>query len=711
MREDNITVVGTYWKTLFRNQETGAAIFEIVPNERIEGTVNSILTCQGHIGIYYPKTPIQISGCFFNGRFHVISDSLPYATKENAEQMLEYLAPSLTPQQSKAIIDVANNDLYQFFQKDNAEKILGDLLKRSKHGASTAKRILSKMQFLLDGNELEKVLLSYGVPFDRIESFRKKGVTLKQIKHNPYQYFLNARMPLRIADSFALRECHLRANSVERISGFVQYTLRNMLEAGNTCLTLSILTKVSMRRLLKLTPEQEQGQFVPFSSFLVHMAIQYASKHCSYRIVNGKNYVYENHVWEEEQIIVHHVKRLLRSKKQFRFEQVGLSQIESDLRIQYNTGQRKAFELLKNGGIKILTGPPGSGETAVIKGLIRYFEENGNGTVALAATTGMAAKVMAKACDRPSKTVNLLLNVIPFSDSVRSKDLNDPVDADLIIVDEISMIGTQLFSALVKAIRNDSILLLVGDENQLQSVEYGNVLHDLIRSNSIEVCRLTEILRQSGTICDNAALINRGCVRLSQDQSFTIYQCKNVDDVITSLRQNYQEKGAQIITPIKKTSLGTAELNSAFQAKFGKPLTVYGKKKFYKGNKVIATKTNYEKGYINGDIGHLVDKTNQDGLIVAFSDHSVVFTRSDLRDLDLAYAITIHKSQGSEFDEVHIILPAEAAHMMTRRLLYTAVTRAKKKVFIYNVGSSLEESISNTRELPRFTCLAEQIVE
>ena len=711
MREDNITVVGTYWKTLFRNQETGAAIFEIVPNQRIDGTVNSILTCQGHIGIYFPKTPIQISGYLFYGRFHVVSDSLPYATKENAEQMLEYLAPSLSPQQSKAIIEAANDDLYQFFQKDNAEDILCGLLRRSKNGTATAKRMLSKMQLLLDGNELEKVLLSYGVPFDRIESFRKKGITLRQIKHNPYQYFLNARIPLRITDLFALRECNLRANSVERIIGFVQYTLRNMLDAGNTCLTIPILSKVSMRRLLKLTPEQEKEQIVPVSPFLVHMAIQYAFKHCSYRIVNGKNYVYENHVWEDEQIIVHHVKRLLRSKKPFRFEQVDLAKIESDLQIHYNAGQRKAFDLLKNGGIKILTGPPGSGKTAVIKGLIRYFEENGNGTVALAATTGMAAKVMAKACDRASKTVNLLLNVIPFSDSVRGKDLNDPVDADLVIVDEISMIGTQLFSALVKAIRNDSILLLVGDENQLQSVEYGNVLHDLIQSNSIEVCRLTEILRQSGTICDNAALINQGCVRLSQDRSFTIYRCNSEEEAIENLRRNYQEKGVQIITPIKKTSLGTAELNSAFQSKQGRPLTVYGKKKFYKGNKVIATKTNYEKGYINGDIGYLVGKTNQDGLIVDFSDHSVIFTHSELSDLDLAYAITIHKSQGSEFDEVHIILPTEAAHMMTRRLLYTAVTRAKKRVFIYNIGSSLEEAISNTRELPRFTCLAEQLAE
>lgn len=708
MEKKIITVIGTYWKTLFRNQESGAALFEIVPNQRMEGTVDSILTCQGYVSIYAPKMPIQLTGYYQNGRFHVKSDSLPYATRENTLSMLEYLAPSLSPTQAVSIAEAANNDLFQFAMRSDAEEVMASVLKRSKTGALVAHRMLLKIKDLSDGNELEKKLLSYGVPFDRIEYFRKKGISLAQLKKTPYRLFLAARIPIRIADDFAKTECGILDNSVERIIGFVQSTLLNLLEAGNTCVTLEILTKVTLKRMQGQTSED---MVLPLSPYLIHMAVQYSPKLCGYHLVNGEPLIYINHVWEEEQLIVHHLKRLQRSTKQYCFTQASINEIEDNLQIKYNSGQRSAFELLRSGGVKILTGPPGSGKTAVIKGLIQYFEKNGNGSVSLAASTGMAAKVMSRACNnQESKTVNLLVNVIPFQDSIRSKDLNDPVEADLIIVDEVSMIGVQLFSALVKAIRNDAILLLVGDENQLQSVEYGNVLHDLIGSGKVEVCRLTEILRQSGTICDNAKKINTGQLQIQTDPSFQVFQCSDADQVLYLLKQHYHDERSQIITPIKKTSAGTIVLNTVFQKRKNQLLTIYGKKHFYQQDKVIAIKTNYEKGYINGDIGYLIDKTAQEGLLVNFSGRIVAFSRNELCDLDLAYAITIHKSQGSEFDEVHIILPTEADHMMSRRLIYTAITRAKKKVYLYNIGDSFRHAVLNVREQQRFTRLREQLI-
>lgn len=268
------------------------------------------------------------------------------------------------------------------------------------------------------------------------------------------------------------------------------------------------------------------------------------------------------------------------------------------------------------------------------------------------------------------------------------------IDAELIIVDEISMIGVQLFAYFLGAVKNGSIVILVGDEDQLLSVESGNVLHDLIASQKIEVCRLTEVMRQSGIICSNATAINAGLIdQVITDKTFVVNNYSSVEDAIQGLEDVFIFDEGTILCPVKNYKTGTGMLNKLRQDPKKKVLASYGKKDFKLGDPIIMTKTDYEKGYINGDMGTVIGCTKDEELIVDINGLTYMMSRLDMSNIDLAYAITIHKSQGSEFDTVHIFLPDGADSLTTRRLLYTAVTRAKRIVYIYNVNKSMEKAM------------------
>jgi exodeoxyribonuclease V alpha subunit len=485
----------------------------------------------------------------------------------------------------------------------------------------------------------------------------------------------------------------------------VYAAVRYLLASGNTCCTIEQIEQIVNWRYRDIQSE------VRFGKALINACLLDMPSLCQYRMVDGQSHIYINHVWEEECSILQHLERLSATRKKYQ-NTYGVEDVEKEIGIRYNKGQRQAFRLLETSGLKILTGPPGSGKTAVVNGLIRCFEKNKNGTVHLAATTGMAAKVMRAATDRDSETVNLMLHVLPYDDTVKGRDLNDPVDADLIIVDEVSMMGLQLFSALVQAIRNGSIVLLVGDEDQLQSVDYGNVLHDMIASDAVEVCRLTEILRQSGAICENAMRINAGNQRLVQDHSFQVNPIIDLSSLKDMLLRDYDKDRSQIICPVKQGEISTWSINNLIQdwVNGDSPVVAaYGKRVFREQDKIIMTKTNYDRGYINGDIGYILEKTIAGELVIQFHSGTLQIKKEDLCDMDLAYAITIHKSQGSEFPLVHIVLPSHASHMMSRRLLYTAVTRAKQQVMIYSQGDSMRDAIADKGERRRYTLLTKQV--
>lgn len=698
-------MVGLYYKTIYRNQETGETEFLITPTEHCDYAVDGLLKCHGKIGLYLKNIPIAVEGDFDGKKFIVTKDTIPSNTEENVIKILEFITPDLTEIQKQKIAEKANNNLFDFVMKNDAMNTLLDILSKSKTKEKLARKILRDIRKLKEKEEMTKELMSYGIPVDRIELLVRKDISLETLDKNPYLILLKFGISIDSAEMFSYKRLNVDEYSMTRMCGFVFDGMQYLTHIGYTCCTIEKLKEIVNMRM------KHYGLYkTSVDEALINLCISELPDEIGYKIVNGEAYVYVNHIWNEESVAINHIARLLKDKVDYHYDKVTIDDVEKELGIKYNDGQRNVFNALKTSGIKILTGPPGSGKTAVINGLIKYFKDNKQGVVKLSATTGMASKVMSKACDDIAETANIMLNVRPFNDTVQGRNLNNPVEADFVIVDETSMLGMQLFSVLTRSIKSGSILLLVGDEDQLQSVEYGNILHDLISTGLIEVYRLTEILRQSGTICVNAQRVNKGIQNIIEDSTFEIHNCKCADEVMNLIEQTLDKDTSQILCPIKSGPLSTSSLNAKFQDTTNPIYAIYGRKTFRFGDKVIMTKTNYDKGYINGDMGYIIGKNTDESIVVQFANENINIERQDMHDMELADAITIHKSQGSEFDNVYIVLPQEATHMMTKRILYTAITRAKKKVYVYTIGDTLEDAIKDKAEKVRTTLLKERLI-
>ena len=701
-----------YLHTMQRNRYDGSAQFQVIPQGNYDIHIpnnRNRMDCIGFIQPYQCGMPVLLEGSWDGRQFHVTSDQYDIKTRDGIDTMLSWvsnqnLGGNLTVHQIEKIIAACGNDLFRFFADDNCIPVLLDICKKSKNYEKVVQKLVNQIRQLMCQQTFVAKLQQYAIPYDCIDKMLRKSVTLEEIREDPYIVFSRFDVPISAADAFACQECGLEEYARPRCLGYVYAAIRYLISQGHSCITMQQLMDTVNGRYQKAL----NGTY--FGPALINACILDLDQLCSYHTLNGTTYIYLNTIWAEESSALWHIKRLQNCSKKYKTD-ITVDDTIAETGIHYNAGQRAAFELLRTSGLKILTGPPGSGKTATINGLIHNFEANGNGTVRLAATTGIAARVMRDATNKDAQTANALLKVVPYDDVFLGRNLNDPVDADMIIVDEISMIGIKLFSVLVGAAQSDSIVLLVGDEHQLQSVEYGNVLHDLIDSGEVEVCRLTEIMRQSGTICTNAARVNEGIAQLDQDDTF---QIKSVSDssILQLLSSDYNPSKSQIITPTTKGPMGTFAINRMIQAHINSHspvVAVYGKHEYRLSDKIIMTKNKYNAGYINGNIGYIRKAYENGDLLIDFDGGSIRITRSDYCNMDLAYAITIHKSQGSEFETVHIILPETGKRMMTRRLLYTAITRAKQRVIIYNQGNSLGNAIADRAETPRLTMLKNRL--
>lgn len=715
-------IEGVYRSTEKRNQKTGETEFSISPFCASPYVKDGLVFCYGSIPVCADGTPVTVSGTYDDAsKLFIVSDISLYAESYDAIAAIVAMADSELSRSDIESVYNATKSSGGIFEVcrcyEEPEKIICEGLKKgsckdSAKAMAIAKRIVRFAKSASRNQELSTFLLMYDVPIDRIEMMFRKGITINEIKKNPYRIFRRYNVPQIIADAIAwdtaLSE---RENGSDGYSDtdyselrLVEYSrtaAKFLLSRGGTAFTLNAFVNA-----MNFVMKRGSISKMQIGKSLANFCICESSSHLGYHEHEGVRYIESDNIWQEESVAAFHLKRL-QSGKRVAYSCLPVDEVQKKTGMIYNSGQRAAFEIPRTGGVKILTGPPGSGKTAVIKGIIESFAAPGR-EIKLAATTGMAAKVMAAATGRDAQTVNILLNVIPFDDSVLSRSPSDPVDADFIIVDEVSMMGLKMFSCLVQAVKTGAVLLLVGDEDQLQSVEYGNVLHDLIKSGTADVYRLTEILRQSGTICENASCINAGSHRIVTDSTFEVVQCMSSDDMLAQLKIRYRELSSQILCPVHRGAVSVNSVNQILENTDAPVLAVYGKKRFRQGDKIVMTHTSYEYGYTNGDIGYITG-ADSETLLCSFNGNEKRLARQALHDMEHADCITIHKSQGNEFDTVHVLLPQEAASMMTRRLLYTAVTRAKKKVIIYTSGGAFESAIDNRAEKERFTLFSARL--
>lgn len=449
-------------------------------------------------------------------------------------------------------------------------------------------------------------------------------------------------------------------------------------------------------------------------------------------IVGGETLIYPPYLYYAEKKVATRLLQLQQATEPLSEDNLSLfiKVWEKDNQIQLAQKQKEAIKACLHHGVLVLTGGPGTGKTTVIKGILSILKAQGL-KIRLAAPTGRAAKRLSETTGQKALTIHRLLeaNNLAQDDNLQlgfSKDIDDQLDADVIILDEVSMVDIVLMHHFLNAVPDGCRIILVGDTDQLPAVGPGSVLKDIIRSQKIPAIRLDEIFRQAQTsmIIQNAHIINAG--RLpdlrKQYSDFVFYELN--DD--TSITQKILDlctkdlphegfdvlKDVQVLSPMHRFLCGVENLNLMLQEqlnpKKNQDELKYSSQTFRVGDKVMHIRNNYQKNVFNGDIGFIQD-INNEKLTVDYFDHIVTYEKNELNELTLAYASSVHKSQGSEYKVV--IIPLSTSHyiMLQRNLLYTAITRAKQKVIIVGSKKALMTAIQSNRTQKRYTLLAERL--
>lgn len=449
-------------------------------------------------------------------------------------------------------------------------------------------------------------------------------------------------------------------------------------------------------------------------------------------VVGGETLIYPPYLYYAEKKVAMRLLQLQQATESLSEDNLSLfiKVWEKDNQIQLAQKQKEAIKACLHHGVLVLTGGPGTGKTTVIKGILSILKAQGL-KIRLAAPTGRAAKRLSETTGQKALTIHRLLeaNNLAQDDNLQlgfSKDIDDQLDADVIILDEVSMVDIVLMHHFLNAVPDGCRIILVGDTDQLPAVGPGSVLKDIIRSQKIPAIRLDEIFRQAQTsmIIQNAHIINAG--RLpdlrKQYSDFVFYELN--DD--TSITQKILDlctkdlphegfnvlKDVQVLSPMHRFLCGVENLNLMLQEqlnpKKNQDELKYSSQTFRVGDKVMHIHNNYQKNVFNGDIGFIQD-INNEKLTVDYFDHIVTYEKNELNELTLAYASSVHKSQGSEYKVV--IIPLSTSHyiMLQRNLLYTAITRAKQKVIIIGSKKALMTAVQSNRTQKRYTLLAERL--
>ena len=398
---------------------------------------------------------------------------------------------------------------------------------------------------------------------------------------------------------------------------------------------------------------------------------------------------------------------------------------EHNHKFAFDPIQRQAIQMALAYRISIITGGPGTGKTTILKGIL-HLAQKMDESVFLAAPTGRAAKRMGDLCGIPARTIHRMLEMDPVTKKF-TYNAENQIHCDLLIVDEFSMVDTLLAAALLAATPFRTRIVLVGDADQLPSVGPGNVLNDLVRCPRIPTTRLQHIFRQAGgnDIADKAAKINAGILPSPIDGPNFHFVPYETPEEAHAILQNLLERGVrekmnidqkaelQILTPMRKGPLGVFELNALLQNLMNPGKTrhrLYGTP-WSDGDKVMQIKNNYDKNVFNGDVG-IIFKVAKDAekVTVFYDDKTVEYEGDEVEQLTLAYASTIHKSQGSEYPAVIVILDSSHYMMLQRNLIYTAITRAKGHVWVLSAPGALATAVRNSRRIRRFTRLAERLL-
>jgi exodeoxyribonuclease V alpha subunit len=542
---------------------------------------------------------------------------------------------------------------------------------------------------------------------------------LEIVRENPYRLAMDVRGIGFVTADAAARKLGFEHTHPLRIQAGTLYALQKSVDDGNVYLPLDVLKEVACAQLdVPVGMVTEAVDFLEQDERIVRENL------------NGEIGVYLKRYHHCESKTAFYLHRLWHSPGATVFTETQklIDKIASEMPITLAQEQLKALYVAAHSKILVLTGGPGTGKTTVINAIIRLFKE-GNARILLAASTGRAAKRMAEACGYEARTIHRLLEYSPKDDGF-ARNEDRPLACGLLVVDEASMMDCLLFYHLLKAIPLGATLILVGDVNQLPSVGPGNVLSDIIKAGIVPVVELTEIFRQaseSEIIC-NAHLINRGimpALELNKNRLSDFYFMRQDDpekaaDVIVDLVCRHIPRrfglnpveDIQVLTPMHKGAVGAGRMNVLLQEAINPNgfEVRRGDRIFRLHDKVMQLRNDYDKEVFNGDIGHIVFIDSNDRLLnVSFDERIVPYEFSELDDLVTAYAISIHKSQGSEYEAVVIPIMMQHYVLLQRNLIYTGITRGKKLVVLVGEAKAFNLAVKNNKVRHRFTRLISRL--
>ena len=636
-------------------------------------------------------------------------------------------AKRLVDEFGEETLDIIENDPQQLTRIKGISKKTAKKISEDFRATFAVRQLMNYMKELM-------LPVSYGV-----KAWQRWGEpAAEMIKRNPYMLCsFGVDLPFAKADEIALK-MNIPADSSNRIKAGIDHVLSKNAEAGHTCLPLDKLTKkctellsVSAEQFKTVLDEQIDEEMLycynkrnrPFAMLRDYFK---AESYIARRLCVMRQLTYDNHIDFSTVIDLE----------------------EENNNIKYEKIQRQAINLALSKGFLVLTGGPGTGKTTTLNAIISLYQQQGL-NVMICAPTGRAAKRISDLTGFEAKTIHRLLEVEFAKDNMPhfKHDENDPLDCDALIIDEMSMVDSLLFEAVLRAVKVTCKLVLVGDSDQLPSVGAGNVLKDIIESGAMSVVKLKEIFRQSQSsqIVMNAhKIVNGQPVDYTvRDNDFFFMQRldpSKLTELVVSLCMERLPKAysispmtdIQVISPTRQGPCGTVELNKVLQQQLN-PKTA-GKSEiktplytYRAGDKVMQTKNDYQilwkkqlndeseekgTGIFNGDIGIILSVNRLLGTaVIDFEGRIATYNRPMLDNLERAYAITVHKSQGSEFDYVILTVLGGSDKLYYRNLLYTAVTRAKKMLIIVGSEKLTDYMILNDRRNLRYTALKEMLME
>ena len=621
------------------------------------------------------------------------------------------LVKGIGPAYAKAIVSRFGLDTIDVIEND-----IERLLEVPRLGKKRMEKIRDSWEKQKDIKEVMVFLQGHGVSTAFAAKIYRKyeKESIAKVKENPYQLADDIwGIGFKTADSIASKMGYEK-NDPRRCRSGILYALNELAEEGHVYAESEQLVEAATKLL--------EAEETPVRQALASMME-------AKDVIADNDVVYLPPFYHAENGSAKRLQSLLADKSLFNSDIAAEPEAEYGVKsggIVYDEVQQAAIQQALDSKVMVLTGGPGTGKTTTTQGIIAAFKAR-HISILLAAPTGRAAKRMTEATGMEAKTIHRLLEYNPM-DGYKRNDEN-PLEGDALIVDECSMIDILLFYNLMKAIPSNMRLILVGDIDQLPSVGVGNVLRDIIDSQQIPVVRLTRIFRQaqSSRIVMNAHAINAGQfpnIRNGLDTDFFFINQEDADEMVKLIiglvrdrlpkKYGYPPKEIQVLTPMQRGTVGSGNLNIELQNALnptGSSLA-RGGYTFRQGDKVMQIRNNYDKNVFNGDIGYItaVD-TNERTLTVTFDSRLVEYDITELDEIVLAYAVTIHKSQGSEFPVV--VMPVTMKHfvMLQRNLIYTGITRAKKICVLVGTTKALAYAIKQNTVSKRNTKLKERLNE